>query len=154
VTGEAWMDHQWGQWDWKTVHGWDWMALQLDNGTSICLYRFVGGHGGGVKQATISFPDGGQRATQDASMTPLAPSWTSPASGNIYPLAWRVRIPSLKLDTVVRATVPGQEMMDRFASSGAYWEGSGRARGALGGKQIGGMAYTELAGYGQQSFGF
>jgi predicted secreted hydrolase len=153
VSGEAWMDHQWGRWDWKTVHGWDWMALQLDNGTSICLYQFVGGHGGGAKQATISFPNGSQRATRDASMTPLAPSWSSRASGNVYPLAWRVRVPSLKLDVVVRATVPGQEMVDRFFSSGAYWEGSGLARGSLGGKSIAGLAYTELAGYGQESFG-
>lgn len=151
VSGLAWMDHQWGRWDWKTVHGWDWMALQLDNGTSLALYGFVGGHSHSGKQATISFPNGSQRAVHDAEMTPLQPSWKSPASKNNYPLAWHVRVPTLGLDATVQAVVPGQEMVDSLFSEGAYWEGSGRLHGTLRGKPISGLAYTELAGYGKQS---
>ena len=151
VSGLAWMDHQWGRWDWKTVHGWDWMALQLDNGMSLALYGFVGGHSHNGKQASISFPDGRELAVHNATMAPFQPSWTSPASKNTYPLAWHVRVPVIGLDATVQATVPGQEMVDSLFSGGAYWEGSGRLSGALHGKPIGGLVYTELAGYGKQS---
>ena len=32
VTGQSWLDRQWGTWDWSTVEKWTWMPLQLSNG--------------------------------------------------------------------------------------------------------------------------
>ena len=38
VTGEAWMDHQWGDFATYQEGGWDWFAVQLDDGTDVMLY--------------------------------------------------------------------------------------------------------------------
>jgi predicted secreted hydrolase len=37
VTGESWLDRQWGSWDWSAVQKWTWMALQLSNGDRVNL---------------------------------------------------------------------------------------------------------------------
>jgi predicted secreted hydrolase len=29
VTGQSWLDRQWGTWDWTQLHRWTWMAIQL-----------------------------------------------------------------------------------------------------------------------------
>jgi len=36
VRGQAWMDHQWG--DFLVVGGWDWFSVQLDDGTELMLF--------------------------------------------------------------------------------------------------------------------
>jgi predicted secreted hydrolase len=38
VTGQSWLDRQWGTWDWTQLHRWTWMAIQLRNGESINLW--------------------------------------------------------------------------------------------------------------------
>src|SRR5262249_2768362 len=38
VTGQAWMDHQWGNFVSLAGSGWDWYSLQLDNATEYMLY--------------------------------------------------------------------------------------------------------------------
>lgn len=149
VSGLSWMDHQWGTWNWRKQKGWDWMAIQLDNGTSLSLLNFSAGPRTTAKDATISFADGTQRFTGHATMAPLGPTWTSPRSHLTYPLSWHVIVPAIKLDAVVTATVPNQEMVDTLDPYSTYWEGSGRLSGTLAGKPIHGNTYTELAGYAQ-----
>ena len=38
VTGTAWMDHQWGDFATYQDGGWDWFAVQLEDGTDVMLY--------------------------------------------------------------------------------------------------------------------
>ncbi len=147
VSGLSWMDHQWGTWDWGGIAGWDWMALQLDDGTDLNLSDFRGGEGTTVKGATISLPSGKQMVTAKATMTPLG-HWRSTFSGTTYPAGWRVVEPDLGLDVIVRPTVADQEMVDRFTPDQSYWEGSCTVTGTIHGKAIHGLSYTELVGYG------
>ena len=37
VTGEAWFDHQWGDFIAVGGGGWDWFAVNLDDGTDLTL---------------------------------------------------------------------------------------------------------------------
>lgn len=150
VTGITWMDHQWGTWNWRTIRGWDWMAIQLDNGISIALANFVQGHGRAAKGASISFPDGRQLVSSDASMEPIGGVWRSPTTHTAFPAAWRVRVPQIGLDAIVMPTVADQEMYDRAISGSSYFEGSGRLVGTLRGRAVKGLTYTELAGYGKR----
>lgn len=151
VTGTTWMDHQWGTWQWSTSTGWDWMGIQLANGTSITLYNFVSGHGTGLKYVGTSFPDGSQRFSKTATMAPLGPTWTSPVTHTRYPQGWHVVVPSLGLDATVLPTIAQQEMVDPFNLAPTYWEGSCTLVGTLHGAPISGNAYTELVGYAQRS---
>ena len=147
VTGLSWMDHQWGRWTWTTQKGWDWMAIQLANGTSLSLVNFLSGPRSGAKYATISFAHDSPRFTRDAAMTPLGQVWSSRRSHITYPLSWKIAIPSLGLKGVVNTLVPNQEIVDQVDPFSTYWEGSGRFTGTLRGKPLSGLTYTELAGY-------
>jgi predicted secreted hydrolase len=147
ATGLSWMDHQWGKWNWLGQPGWDWMAIQLADGTSLSLVNFTSGPRRSTKAATIGLSTGSQVFTRNATMTPLGQTWTSPRTHIIYPLAWKVKVPAIGLDAVVTTSVPNQEMVDPLEPFSTYWEGSGRIVGTLHGRPISGLTYTELAGY-------
>jgi predicted secreted hydrolase len=34
VTGQSWVDHQWGSWDWSTLQKYTWMSFQLSTATA------------------------------------------------------------------------------------------------------------------------
>jgi predicted secreted hydrolase len=38
VSGQAWADHQWGDFVISGTGGWDWFSIQLDNNTELMLY--------------------------------------------------------------------------------------------------------------------
>jgi predicted secreted hydrolase len=147
VSGISWLDHQWGTWNWRSLPGWDWMAIQLANGTSLSLINFVSGPRRAAKSATIGFATRPQVFTRKATMTPLRQTWTSPRSHITYPIAWKVTVPAIGLEAVVSTAVPQQELFDPVEPFSTYWEGSGRLEGTLRGKPISGLTYTELAGY-------
>ena len=59
VSGEAWMDHQWGDFETYQEGGWDWFSVQLEDGTDVMLYliRDADGHPLRVDGSIVS-PDG------------------------------------------------------------------------------------------------
>jgi predicted secreted hydrolase len=150
VTGMTWMDHQWGSWKWSGIKGWDWMGVQLDNGTSLVLSNFAAAKLT-LKSATISFPNGSQLLTTNSSMAPMNHFWTSPRTKTKYPQGWHVKVPAIGLDAVVTPTLPNQEVVDPLSLGPTYWEGSCRLSGTLKGKPISGLTYTELVGYAGRS---
>ncbi len=150
VTGTTWMDHQWGSWKWAAIRGWDWMGVQLDNGTSVVLVNFDGPHTV-TKSASASFPDGSQMVYTGSQMTPSTQSWTSPATGARYPQGWHIVVPALGLDAQVTPVMAAQEVVDPLGLGPSYWEGSCLVAGTLQGKPIAGRSYTELVGYGRRN---
>lgn len=148
VHGVVWNDHQWGDMGGSSVKGWQWMALQLNDGTDMSL---VNERPAGVPYAAWAqalLPDDTQRFAREAIITPLA-LWRSPASGVTYPMGWRVRAPRQGLDVVVRPTFSDQEMVDRgfLGFKKSYWEGSCTVKGTRDGRPVAGKAYVELTGY-------
>jgi predicted secreted hydrolase len=152
VRGQTWMDHQWGNWQWRAIRGWDWMGVQLDDGTSVALSNFSGA-GLVAKSAAVSRPDGTQLVTADAVMAAQPRLWLSPRTGARYPQGWRISVPAIGLEAVVTPTMAGQEVVDPLSFGPTYWEGSCLVRGTLRGKPIAGRAYTELVGYAKQAMG-
>ncbi len=153
VHGVVWNDHQWGNMGGTSVRGWDWMALQLNDGADISLVNEHPDTFRDSRWAQALLPDNTQHYVRDATITPLE-HWRSPVTHIVYPSAWRVRVPSLQLDVVVRPTIHDQEMVDSYGSIGvssSYWEGSCTVTGTRAGHKIGGKAYTELTGYGAPS---
>ena len=153
VHGVVWNDHQWGNMGGTSVHGWDWMALQLNDGADISLVNEHPANFADSKWVQALLPDNTQRYVHDATITPLA-HWRSPTTHITYPSEWRVRVPSLRLDVVVRPTIHDQEMVDSYGSIGvssSYWEGSCTVTGTRAGHAVSGKAYTELTGYGAPS---
>lgn len=152
VTGSSWMDHEFSSSFLEEGQlGWDWMALQLDNGTQIMLYqiRREDGSRSPFSSGTIVHPDGRRTSlsVDDIQMVPLR-HWTSKKTGARFPVAWRVKI-SPAFDLRVTAVFDEQEM-DTSASTGIiYWEGCVDIRGnsPTSRGNVTGKGYLEMTGY-------
>lgn len=143
VTGLSWMDHQWGSWDWDRVSGWDWMSIQLDDGTDLMVFVF---HGDGGQSVTIYAADESVTTTHEFTLTANG-QWTNPATGATYPSGWRLVIPEVGADLTVTPVLVDQEVVNPDYPEGTYWEGSCTVAGTFGGQPATGVAYAELAGY-------
>jgi predicted secreted hydrolase len=149
VRGLSWLDREWS----TTLlgpgeRGWDWLALQLDDGREVTGWRIrrPGSPPDRLDSLTLVERDGTPRPLDaDRHRLLAASSWTSPA-GARYPTAWRLAGPGL--DLAVAALLPDQEL----PLSIRYWEGAVDARGAVGDGTVGGAAvtgrgYVEMTGY-------
>ncbi|MCU0505832.1 MAG: hypothetical protein MUE82_08685 [Chloroflexi bacterium] len=149
VGGSVWFDHQWGDFIAIGGGGWDWFAIELDDGTDLMVNR--------VRAADGTYPFAyGTLVAADGSVTHLPAdrisidatgSWTSPATGATYPSGWRVRVPGEGLDLTVTPTVAAQELDTRETTGVVYWEGSNDVAGTRDGVPVAGEAYVELTGY-------
>jgi predicted secreted hydrolase len=149
VAGEAWFDHQWGDFISVGGGGWDWFAVNLDDGTDLTLSQ--------VRDADGSYPlvygtlvdARGTSHHLDAGAFTISPTarWTSPTSGADYPAGWTIAIPSEDLTIDLRPTVPDQELDTRATTGVVYWEGSQVVSAHRGAAALGGQAYVELTGY-------
>jgi predicted secreted hydrolase len=153
VQGESWMDREWstsalgpGQ------VGWDWFALQLDDGRALMYYRLRLRDGGDdpYNSGLLIAPDGGTRrlAAGDVQLQ-ASGSWRSPATGVTYPSGWRLRVPSASIDLTITPILQDQEL--RLTT--VYWEGAVDVVDVAG-AAAGGRGYVELTGYdeGQHEF--
>jgi predicted secreted hydrolase len=147
VRGQAWMDHQWG--DFLVVGGWDWYSLQLDDQTELMLFitRLADGTPG-LTFGTHVAADGAV-VDLDAPTFDVSPTgtWTSPHTGGEYPSGWRVTVPSLEVALELTPTLLDQELQTTATTGLAYWEGQVVLQGSRAGAPIGGLGYVELTGY-------
>ena len=143
VTGEAWFDHQWG--DFNLVRlGWDWFSLRLDDRSELMLY-LLRGEEGQPTQITGTFVTADGRTTSlDASEFSVRPTgtWTSPTNGGVYPMGWILLIPSIGIDVILTPVIPNAEFDARSTTRNFYWEGGVSVSGSHGG-----WGMVELVGY-------
>jgi predicted secreted hydrolase len=150
VTGIAWFDHQWG--DFISVGGgWDWFAINLDDGTDLTLSVVRDPSGEPVLgYGTLVDADGTARHIgADAFDVRSLGSWTSPVSGQTYPVHWNILIPDEALVIELRPTLTDQELDTRATTGVAYWEGSQLVRASRLDQPQGGEAYVEVTRYGE-----
>lgn len=154
VYGQAWFDHQWGDFISVGGGGWDWFAMNLDDGTDITLSLVRDADGSyPLIYGTLVRPDGRTiHLDRDAFEVQPSGTWTSPRTGAEYPASWSIRVPDERLRIELRPTVAAQELDTRATTGVVYWEGSQivlvhRGPGGRGGMSPGGQAYVELTGY-------
>lgn len=149
VVGDAWFDHQWGDFISVGGGGWDWFAVNLADGTDLTISL--------VRDADGSYPliygtlvDAAGRAThleRDDLSVEVTRRWRSPATGIEYPAGWTIRIPAEALEVGLVPTVAAQELDTRATTGVVYWEGSQVVTARRGGVPLDGEAYVELTGY-------
>ena len=149
VSGDAWMDREWSTSALGVgVEGWDWFAVQLDDGRELMVYllRRRDGTIDPFSAGTLVAADGSVRRLDaaDVRIETLA-YWTSPRSGVRYPARWRLSVPSAELRLEIEPRLADQEL--RVGTR--YWEGAVAVVGSSGGRAIGGQGYVELVGYGE-----
>jgi predicted secreted hydrolase len=149
VSGLAWMDREWSTSALGAdLVGWDWLALQLDDGRDVMVYRLrrrdgaVDAHSAG----TLIAADGTTRtlALGDVTLDALD-YWRSPRSRVRYPSRWRLAIPGAALSLEITPRLADQELI----VGTRYWEGAVRVEGSAAGRPIAGRGYVELVGYGE-----
>ena len=149
VAGLAWFDHEWGSGALATSQaGWDWFALQLEDGSALMFYALRDRHGQADAHSAGTYvaPDGAIRALASADVQLAATgSWVS-GDGVRYPSGWRIRVPALELDLTAQPVLTDQELRTRPR----YWEGAVQVQGTRAGAAAGGRGYVELVGYAQE----
>jgi predicted secreted hydrolase len=149
VHGLAWVDREWGSGTLSSSEqGWDWFALQLEDGSSLMFYalRQHDGRRDPNSAGTWISAAGQSRAlSSDQVQIEVVDYWTNPR-GERYPGRWRVRVPTAGIDVDVRPVLPNQEL----TASARYWEGAVDVTGASAGQHTGGRGYVELVGYAAQ----
>jgi predicted secreted hydrolase len=144
VQGDSWMDREWSTSALGANQvGWDWFALQLDDGRALMWYRLRLKDGGAdpASSGLLIAADGSTRRLGRSDVTLETTSqWRSPATGITYPSAWRLHIPGERLDLVVTPLLADQEL--RLTTT--YWEGAVDVSGSVTGR-----GYVELTGYDQ-----
>jgi predicted secreted hydrolase len=158
VTGIAWFDHQWGDFVSVGAGGWNWFAINLDDGTDIMVsdvlddrsatasaYATVVDANGSA--TNINLPDVG------LGLNSLEP-WTSPMTGRVWPQEWAVLFPGYSL--LLESTLRSQELDTRATTGVDYWEGAHDVTGfkdvdpfedPTNGNPVHGQAYVEMTRY-------
>jgi predicted secreted hydrolase len=149
VDGNAWFDHQWGDFISVGGGGWDWFAVNLDDGTDLTLSLVRDADGTyPLVYGTVVAKDGSFRhLDRDAFTVDVTDHWTSPTTGAVYPAGWTLRIPGEDLTIGLRPTVAAQELDTRPTTGVVYWEGSQVVTATRAGHPVAGQAYVELTGY-------
>ncbi len=151
VIGEAWMDHQWGNFVTLGGGGWDWFSIQLKNNTEMMLY-LIRDAAGKVISTYAGFiqPDAQEILLSPQSLhIQVLDHWHSPVTGATYPSGWLVQI----RDTALQATLTlqpelkDQELVVQQSTGNTYWEGAVSITGQLMGSATSGEGYVELTGY-------
>jgi predicted secreted hydrolase len=149
VEGHAWMDREWGTSALGTaLEGWDWFAVQLDDGRELMLYLLRRRDGGvdPFSAGTLVAPDGSVRRLEASEfrIETLA-HWMSPQSGVRYPARWRLIVPAADLRLEVVPRLADQEL--RVGTR--YWEGAVSVIRPSAGWASAGQGHVELVGYGE-----
>jgi predicted secreted hydrolase len=151
LAGTAWFDHEWGPGALPAeAAGWDWFALQLDDGSELMLYRIRRADGSPTPFSSGTFvaPRGAPTTIRwsDVRLTETR-SWRSPRSRARYPAGWRITVAPIGLDVGVEPLLADQELETPGSTGVTYWEGACVVKGSRAGSPIGGRAYVELTGY-------
>jgi predicted secreted hydrolase len=148
VHGDAWMDHQWGDFLVLGGGGWDWFAGSLSDGRDITLSLIRDETGTTVlAYGTLVDAEGEAHHLPPGSfaVTPTG-SWTSRRTGITYPSGWRLEIPSERVDLLWRPLLEDQELDTRASTGVIYWEGAVSLHDTATRADLG-RGYVELTGY-------
>ena len=150
VDGDTWMDHEFfSEPAGGDEVGWDWLSVQLDDNSELMLYRLRHKDGSIDPYSSGTYVDNQGKTLHltlhDFTMTPAGATYKSTKTGAIYPIAWSVTVPELKLQFDISTPLQSQEFVSRFGPS--YWEGAIDINGQHDDKPVRGTGYLEMTGY-------
>ncbi len=150
AVANVWFDHQWGDFISVGGGGWDWFAVNLEDGVDLTLSQVRAADGTyPLVYGTLVEADGSTRHLDPDDFTvDVTDTWTSPTTNAQYPAGWRIRLPAEELSIDLTPTVSQQELDTRATTGVVYWEGSQKVEATRSGKPLHGQAYVELTGYG------
>jgi predicted secreted hydrolase len=151
ITGEGWMDHQWGNFISLGGGGWDWFSVQLSNNTEMMIYLLRDALGN-ITTSYIGYitPNAQEQLLPASALhVTVLHHWKSPVTGANYPSGWQLDINSQQLQAslTLQPELKNQELVVYQSTGNSYWEGAVSIQGRSQGKSISGEGYVELTGY-------
>lgn len=149
VHGQAWFDHQWGDFLSLAGSGWDWYSIQLSNHTEYMLYEIRDSNHQSVSMVGTYVDASGNAHEipgQDIHSQAIG-SWTSPVTGGTYPSGWQVTLTNPNVTLTITPQLKDQELVTTQTTGLAYWEGACSMQGQAEGQSVTGEGYVELTGY-------
>jgi predicted secreted hydrolase len=146
VRGTAWLDHEWSNSLLApTAVGWDWIGMNLDDGSALTAFRLRRSDGSAVYAGGSFRSASGVLRTFTNDEVQFTPGriWTSPQSRGRYPVEWTLTTPSGRYQ--ITALLDAQELDSRSSTGTIYWEGVSELRDTQG--QRLGRGYLEMTGY-------
>ena len=147
ATGTAWLDHEWSTevLD-DTGAGWDWVGMNLDDGSALTAFDIRRKGGGAAVYAYASLRAAGSVRVQvfgprAVRFEPLE-RWSSPRTRADWPVAQRITVGTRVFET--RPLFADQELDSRTSTGAVYWEGASTL--FEGGTRVG-AGYLEMTGY-------
>lgn len=147
VDGASWLDREFSS---KALGehqaGWDWLALSLEDGTDLMLYRLRDKTRGTDYLSGTRIGRDGKATYLTAKEISLVPSdpWRSAVSGAMYPQRWAVACAGLPRLTV-RTRLADQELQTPNSTDVTYYEGTVDVTDDAG--RAAGEGYLEMTGY-------
>jgi predicted secreted hydrolase len=150
VSGVSWMDHEFGTSFLEPAQqGWDWLAIQLQDGRDLMLYQLRRSDGSRDPRSSGTLVDREGRTrhlgADEFVLRPAGAMFRAP-SGATYPLHWNIQVPGEEITLNVSTPLENQELTTE-ASGVSYWEGMIEVSGASRGSAVAGRGYLEMTGY-------
>lgn len=146
VSGLSWLDREWSSSALgPDQQGWDWFALQLNDGSELMFYNLRKSDGSQDVHSAgtwVAADNTTVHLTHEDVQIDVVDTWESPAGGT-YPAKWRLQIPSLELFVEIDPIMANQELFTIVR----YWEGAVDVSGERAGRPLAGRGYIELTGY-------
>ncbi len=146
VQGRAWLDHEWSDaFVPAQAVGWDWIGMNLDDGSALTAFRLRRADGGSVYAGGSFRRAGAAVHAFGADAVRFVPGrvWESSASRARYPVQWQIETPAGRFG--VAALLDDQELDSRSSTGAIYWEGLSELLDATG-RRVG-AGYLEMTGY-------
>ena len=142
VKGVAWFDHQWGDFRVNQL-GWDWFAIQLEDGSDIMIYQLFDTSGLPVLRSGTYAKGGMTKVLTEGDFKVTANGhWVSADTGIEYPMGWTIDIPEQSISLRITPVSTDSEFDGRITSYMVYWEGAVKISGTHSGR-----GFVELSGY-------
>jgi predicted secreted hydrolase len=147
-SGRAWLDHEWSE---EILHpsatGWDWIGMNLDDGSALTAFRLRDRQGGAVWDGGSFRSPGGKPYAFSRGEAVFKPfrTWKSALTQAVYPVEWVVQTPADFY--TVKAVIDNQELDSRQSTGSIYWEGLSDLLDSNG-RRVG-RGYLEMTGYAQ-----
>ncbi len=151
VTGQAWMDHQWGNFLTVGDGGWDWYSFQFDNNSEMMVYFIHDATGKPISTYASYIDQRGNDIVLPGStiQSSVLRKWISPTTSITYPSGWRLNVNDthLRMTLTIMPQLKNQELVTYNSTGNTYWEGAVTIQGRNGNASVGGKGYAELTGY-------
>lgn len=148
VKGVGWLDRQWGSPEFVQNYGWDWLGIQMDDGSDLILYRLRNNVTNDiVKIEGTVLTKTGETIIEQPTAFRRTGLWTDPKTEIAFPSGFDIVLPKTGYTLSVTPAFP-QQTIPVIGIGDAIWEGVVDVKGT--GKDnvpVAGTGYLELVGY-------